>query len=230
MTQNPVTSRLKRNSLGQHKANVSFSTSRFLGLPSGSPDRPASSSGVPLIDTRLKPSSSTGVDPSPPSLPLGVTRDFSADDEGSLVSEEGPVHHKTALHSYHQGSGSISGSLKSKGDDYKPRWLSQLKGWVSVSDPSTQCLKQYEDTYTINAKPDHSQANDKLRLPAGVSPRDAVLLPGPGVYSDEPPSKEVKQIQQTRNRQGAVFQGSGSGSGCYSPSSSVAFDISKKYY
>ncbi|KAI1758770.1 hypothetical protein GGR53DRAFT_524400 [Hypoxylon sp. FL1150] len=219
--QNPVTSRLKRNSLGQHKANVSFSTSRFLGLPSSSPDRPASSSGVPLIDTRLKPSSPTGVSPSPVSLPQGGTRDFSANDEESLVShtssivttiEKDPVYHKNASHRYHQGSGSVSESLKSMGVDNKPRWLSQLKGWVSVSDPSTQAPKQYENAYTTNARPGNYQANDRLRLRAGILPRDTVALAGEGFRPDETLAKETKQIQHIRTRRGATFQGSGSSS------------------
>ncbi|XXG94635.1 hypothetical protein Hte_000892 [Hypoxylon texense] len=236
--QNPVTSRLKRNSLGQHKANASFGTSRFLGLSSGSSDRPASSSGVPLIDTKLKPSSPTGVSPFPSPLIQGDTRDFSADSECSFVSQKRSAvtsletdlpYNNKASYNYHHGSGSISESLKSKGDDYKPRWLSQLKGWVSVSEPSTQVPEQCKEANKkANIALDKPQANDKLHFPDGTLPRHDSILAGPGLCLEDKVMKEAEQIRQARTRQERVFQGSGSGSNRYSYSSSIVFDTTKK--
>lgn len=48
-----VASRFKRNSVGHHKTVSAFDAAPFAAAPRGSPERPASSSGVPFVDDRL---------------------------------------------------------------------------------------------------------------------------------------------------------------------------------
>lgn len=138
------------------------------------------------------------------------------------------MYYGIASYNYHHGSGSISESLKNKGDDHKPRWLSQLKGWVSVSEPSTQVPEQCKEAYKTDIALDKPQANDKLHLPVGTLHRDAMMLAGPGICPDDTAMKEAEQMRQTRIRQGVTFQSSGSSSSHYSSSSSIACDTAKE--
>ncbi|KAI0176265.1 hypothetical protein GGR52DRAFT_540203 [Hypoxylon sp. FL1284] len=193
--------------MGQHKANASFGTSRFLGMPSSSLDRPSSSSGVPLVDTRFNSSSQMGIGPS--SLPQETTRDFSADAEDSLISqatsatsplEMDYVHYSKASYIYHHGSGSVSESLKSKGGETRPRWLSQLKGWVSASEPPAHAPKQFKGPIKPSTSTGHPKARDALYSPGWGLPLEAATSTGPRPFQEDSAMNEAYQWTHTRTR------------------------------
>lgn len=256
--QNPIiTSRLKRNSLGQHKAAVSLDASRLLVLTQSSPDRPASSSGVPLIDTKLRPPSLTsGPDPSSLLTSRENTFDFSTDpEEESLILQTttsmkslgmGPDRRVKPLNSY-VGSNTNAledtsrsrrhdtamESVQHKGGDGKQGWLSQLKGWVSVSEPSAHALKQYrKETYKkAQIALDDPRANAKLHLPIGTLPQGAIKPAGRGPDPEEIAMKnkeQRKKIGVLGSRIGSTSQGSRSSMSRYSSSSSTVFSGGKE--
>ncbi|KAI1096242.1 hypothetical protein F5B19DRAFT_488857 [Rostrohypoxylon terebratum] len=257
--QNPiVTSRLKRNSLGQHKAAVSLDTSRLLALPHSDPDRPASSSGVPLIDTKLRtPSPTSGPDPSSPFTSRENTFDFSTDlEEESLILKTttsmkslgiGPGHRVKPLLNSYAGSDinsledtdrikrhdTVMESVRHKRSDGKQGWLSQFKGWVSVSEPSAHALKQYKkETYKkAQIALDDPKANAKLHLPIGTLPQGAIKPAGRGPDPEELVTKNTEQRKNTRvpgSRIGSTSQGSMSSMSRYSSSSSTVFSGGKE--
>ncbi|KAI1082846.1 hypothetical protein F5B20DRAFT_530613 [Whalleya microplaca] len=194
-----------------------------------------SSSGIPLVDTRLKHAAST----SKPQLPLPQesTKDFSADfKEAAAVSQMstalqslqmGPVHGETASYgpsependalgdcgSISRHNDSTSDLMKRKGKDGKPGWLSQLKDWISVSEPSNQAFKHYKkDTYKrAGIALDDPRANAKLHLPVGALPPNAIKPAGPGSDPEEIVLMRAKQRKQARHsypRIGGTSQGS----------------------
>ncbi|OTB08863.1 hypothetical protein M426DRAFT_7581 [Hypoxylon sp. CI-4A] len=256
-----VPSRLKRNSQGQHKIAASLDTSHLIVLPSGSPHRPASSSGVPHIDTRLSLSvPASGTRPSQLPSSRDSTKHFrTGSEQGMLVSqvtvameslEMGPPHRGERSHGnsgtgdYVLGDNSSMKRNKSttelptrKVKDGKHRWLSQLKGWVSVSEPSAQALKQHKkETYKkAHVALDDPQANAKLHAPIGAIPVDAIKPGGRGPSPEEIAMKQSEQRKRLRHsdtRIGGLSQGSGSGSSRYSTSSGFVFntmgvDVSK---
>ncbi|KAI1105234.1 hypothetical protein F4804DRAFT_350989 [Jackrogersella minutella] len=250
-----VTSCLKRNSLGQHKAAASLDTSRLMLLPSGSPDRPASSSGVPLIDTKVRsPSPATRFGPSL-LLPREGTGDFSLDSEEELLIlqtttsmkslDMDPDHHGKPPYgssglvqnvvgdtNSSKRNDLVTEPTKNKAKDGKHRWLSQFKGWVSVSEPSAQALKQYKkETYEkAHIALDDPQANAKLHLPIGTLPPEAIK-PAGGPDPEEVAMKQVEQrkkMELSGSRTGGTSQGSRSSISRYSSSSSIAFSAAKE--
>ncbi|KAI0889983.1 uncharacterized protein GGS22DRAFT_6864 [Annulohypoxylon maeteangense] len=225
-------------------------------LPPDSPDRPASSSGVPLIDTRLR-SPSPGLGPKPSPLLLREdTVDFSADpEEESLILqtttsikslEMDSGRHGKSVYSYSRSNRNAledassrkrtetaTESVKHKRADGKHRWLSQLKGWVSVSEPSTQALKQYKkETYEkAHIALDDPQANAKLHLPIGTLPQDAIKPAGRGPDPEDIAMRQTEQRKKMRlsdNRMGSTSQGSRSSISRYSSSSSTIFSGGKE--
>ncbi|KAI0842065.1 hypothetical protein F5Y06DRAFT_292887 [Hypoxylon sp. FL0890] len=247
-----ITSRLKRTSLGQHKSAASFDTSHILLLPSTDPDRPASSSGVTIVDTKFKsPSRTAGSGPSPLLLPQGSIDDILANtNEERLVSEAttaikslemGSSHHRKTSYGQpglstnavqdngsRKRNDSVTESAKHKGKEGKQGWLSQLKDWVSVSEPSTQALKQYKkDTYSkAQIALDDPEANAKLHSPIGTLPPDVIKPAGRGPDPEEIAMKQMEQKRKIRlsgSRTGGTSQGSRSSSSRYSSSSSIAF-------
>lgn len=255
-TNTTITSRLKRDSLGQHKTAASFDASHLLVSPPISPDRPASSSGVPLADTRHKsPSPTARFGSSPLSLPRGSIGDILATpNEEQLVSqataamkslEMGSTHHRTFSYgqpgssnnalqdnSSRKRSDSAAESAKRNGKEGKHGWFSQLKGWVSVSEPSTQALKQYKkDTYNkAQVALDDPEANAKLHSPIGTLPPDAIKPAGRGPDPEEVVMKQIEQRKKKRisgSRTGGTSQGSRSSSSRYSSSSSIIFSVTR---
>ncbi|KAI3334821.1 hypothetical protein F4824DRAFT_511574 [Ustulina deusta] len=241
-----ITARLKRSSLGHHKTSSSFDASRLLTRRSGSLERPMSSSGVPLIDTRLTHSTSTTTEPSV--SPLFFAEDtiegFLADSEkatlisytlsdsyavdmGSLDSKgssQGPhnvAHDSEGLS--RQCSSRASEPHKRKGKGGRSRWFSHLKEWVSVSEPSTQALENYKkDTYNkAGIALDDPLANAKLHLPVASLPPDAIK---PGGRGPEPEEIFIQRAMQRKKARELLLltgasQGSrSSGSDCSSPS------------
>ncbi|KAI2640499.1 hypothetical protein GGS26DRAFT_163086 [Hypomontagnella submonticulosa] len=122
---------------------------------------------------------------------------------------------------------------KHKGKDGKHRWLSQFKGWVSVSEPSAQALKQYKkDTYRkADVALDDPRANVKLHLPVGTLPHEAIRPSGRGPDPEEIAIKQAEQRKRMRHSgsgSGETSRGSRSSVSRYSSSSSVAFSAAKE--
>ncbi|KAI1810785.1 hypothetical protein GGS20DRAFT_579617 [Poronia punctata] len=161
-----VAARLKRNSLGCHRISVSFDATRFLSRRSNSIERPISSSGVPLIDTRLTHTNNPIVEAGvslPPGL-SGAAEDFSIGlGETTVASRtdyrlQGPgPEPRNIRDSLQRLQAGVSKSNKSplaatsepdrrKGKGRKGCWFSQFKAWVSVSEPSSQASKDYRAT------------------------------------------------------------------------------------
>ncbi|KAI2629757.1 hypothetical protein GGR54DRAFT_635939 [Hypoxylon sp. NC1633] len=234
---------------------TSFDTSRLVVLPSGSPDRPASSSGIPLIDTRSRPSSPAArVNPSPPSLSGGSTG-INTTGIREVVSvsqtagafkylEMGPSHYRDTSSSYSGQNGSelegneemrrnnsTSESTEHKKKDAKGGWLSHLKDWASVSEPSAQALRQYKkDTYgKAHIALDDPQASAKLHFPIGTLPQDAIKPAGRGPDPEKMGSKaeKRKKTPQTQTQTKPRGTSRGSRSSRYSSSSSVALNATK---
>ncbi|KAI8632092.1 hypothetical protein F5Y19DRAFT_472977 [Xylariaceae sp. FL1651] len=251
------TARLKRNSLGRHKTSSSFDAARFLILRPNSFERPMSSSGVPLIDTRLKHSTSSlpKVGVSPLSFPGDTIEDFSTGPEKELIT----LHTTSALGDFQMDvtssrsgsqelrniapgsndvigdqrcTGQAPGSVKYKTKEGKIRWFSQLKDWVSVSEPSTQALKDYKkETYKkAGIALDDPRANAKLHLPVGTLPPGAIKPGGRGLDPEEIVLQRAAQQKKTRQTLSTVTgtsQGSRSSASHCSSSSSVAISALK---
>ncbi|KAI1356500.1 hypothetical protein F5Y01DRAFT_309909 [Xylaria sp. FL0043] len=220
-----ITTRLKRSSLGHHKTSSSFDASRFLTQRPSSLERPMSSLGVPLIDTRRTHSASTTTNfrASPPLFAREVIEEYSTNpDKVTLVSytlsgsytmgtdarnsrsSSQDVQHVASdsqrLSEERQYGSRASESQKRKGKEGKSRWFSQLKEWVSVSEPSTQALKNYKkDTYNkAGIALDDPLANAKLHLPVAPLPPDAIKPGGRGPEPEEIIFQKAMQRRQAR--------------------------------
>ncbi|KAI1488160.1 hypothetical protein F5X96DRAFT_680710 [Biscogniauxia mediterranea] len=243
-----VMAKLKRNSLGQHKTTASLNTSHFIDLPYAGLERPVSSSGIPLIDTRLNQSSSTSkIGHSPLAIPQERLQDFSTRlgeelrisevTSGMKSLQTDPTHRKVASRSqmgaaaYESGNIStrkrnisVSESTKSRGKFDRSRWLSQLKDWISISEPSDQALKHYQqEAYQKSGVAlDDPQANVKLHPLVGMLSNPEGLAPNPV----EVAFKRAEQRRKTRESLtgiGGTSRGYPSSSSHPSSSSTVAF-------
>ncbi|KAI0447424.1 hypothetical protein F4803DRAFT_322564 [Xylaria telfairii] len=196
-----------------------------------------SSSGVPLID-RLTQSTGTATKSTvPPSFLQRHTIERSSEDleKTTNISCTLSGSYTTGMDSQkskdsHQGLHPVSPSLetlsgKGKGKEGKSRWLSQLKEWVSVSEPSTQALKKYKkDTYKkAGIALDDPLANAKLHLPVASIPRDAIKPGGRGPDPEEIALQKAKHRREARGLLAAAgsSRGSRSSSGHHSSSSSI---------
>ncbi|KAJ3579238.1 hypothetical protein NPX13_g1326 [Xylaria arbuscula] len=243
-----LTAKLKRSSLGHHKTSSAFDTPRLL-TRSNSLERPMSSSGVPLIDTRLSHLTNDAIKLSvdrrsfarspieeflldsdkanhlsynlsdryiitmdPPSSRSGPNRLS----DGSKVPSEG-----------RQCETRASETNRGKGKEGKNKWFSQLKEWISVSEPSTQALKNYKkDTYNkAGIALDDPLAKAKLHLPVTSLPPDAIKPGGRGLEPEEVVIK--KAIQRKKAQAGLISQGSQSSTSHYSSTSTVTANTSK---
>ncbi|KAI0409729.1 hypothetical protein F4802DRAFT_614424 [Xylaria palmicola] len=193
-----ITARLKRSSVGRHKTSLSFDASRFLARRSGSLRRPVSSSGVPLIDTRLTHPTITAAKTS--ALPLVFSGNKIT--HFSYTMSDSP-----AVGMMDPNSGDVSGdqkcaslSRKHRGKEGKGRWFSQFKEWVSVSEPSTQALKSYkEETYKkAGIALDDPLANAKLHLPVASMSSDAIQPGGRGPEPEEIALQRAIQRKKAR--------------------------------
>ncbi|KAI5923279.1 hypothetical protein F4810DRAFT_710706 [Camillea tinctor] len=248
-----MVAKLKRNSLGQHKTTSSLSTSRLIALPYTGLERPVSSSGIPLIDKKLKHSSPV---PKPNHLRLAMPedrrRDFSVRLEGiSLVPEVAtgikshqidPTHRKRASHGQlgvvpdlSSGMGgrrrnvSVSEPTKSREKFGKYRWLSQLREWVSTSESSGPALQHFKQE--IHQKPDMTLGNPQVRHPMDTLPSDAIKSGGPGHNPEEISFKGPEMRKKMRESLTGIrgtSRGSRSSSSHHSCSSTVAFGSPKE--
>ncbi|KAI0851402.1 hypothetical protein F5Y00DRAFT_8562 [Daldinia vernicosa] len=225
-----------------------------MGLPSSGPDRPASSSGVSLIDTTVKlPNITTRYVHSPV---VGSQGNASmGQEEGTLVSQVtgameslgmGPTYYKKSSHDHsevnrntlenagNRKSNDPPAELAKQKKNGKRRWMSQLKSWVTVSEPSAQALKQYKkETYDkAHLSLDDPKASAKLHLPTGTLPPNAIKPAGSGSDPEEMFLKRAEQRKRMR-RSGTgsygTHQGSKSSSSRYSASSSIAFGAAKEF-
>ncbi|KAI0859593.1 hypothetical protein F4860DRAFT_525989 [Xylaria cubensis] len=242
-----ITARLKRSSLGHHKTSSAFDASRLLPRRPGTPERPMSSSGVPLIDTRLTQSTSKNTKYiTPPSFFLGHTIEGTLVDlerssnvsstlSGPYTAEMGTDNSKDGSPRQHHlsfNSEALSGDQrctselrKGKEKERKSRWFSHLKDWISISEPSTEALKNYKkDTFKkAGIAPNDPLANAKLHLPVASIPRDAIK---PGGRGPEPEEIALQKAKHRKEASGLLAvagtsRGSRSSSGLYSSSSSI---------
>ncbi|KAI1333447.1 hypothetical protein F5Y16DRAFT_415128 [Xylariaceae sp. FL0255] len=247
-----ISARLKRNSLGRHKASSSFDAARVLFQPPDNPERPLSSSGVPLIDKRLKHcSASIPITAIPPSFSLGkdakdlststglreasgshtmpTSRPFQMDKMWSRNgSSQGFQGENVESHDFAENrslSTRSSVSVSTRNQEGKSGWFTQLKKWMSVSEPSTQALKNYKhQTYKkAGVALDDPQANAKLHLPVGTLPPEAVRPGGRGPDPEEIALHRAAQRRKARESLclTSTSQGSRSSASHYSSSSSV---------
>ncbi|KAI0104809.1 hypothetical protein GGR51DRAFT_560809 [Nemania sp. FL0031] len=249
-----ITARLKRNSLGHHKASSSLDTSRLLTRQPGSVDRPISSSDAPLTYIGLTRSSSTVARTivSPFSFPgdniEGILADFeepilTSDAQfglhgvrmGSFDSQNSPrrPHQAEGLSGDQQnGHASETQKTKVKGKEGKARWISQFKEWVSVSEPSTQALRNYKkDTYKkAGIALDDPQASAKLHLPVASLPPGVIKPGGRGPEPEEIASRRATQRKRALKSlpMAGVSQESRSSASHYSSSSSATVDAVKR--
>ncbi|KAI1423971.1 hypothetical protein F5Y12DRAFT_715817 [Xylaria sp. FL1777] len=238
------------HSLGHHKTSSSFDASRLLAQRASSLERPMSSSSMPLIDTRLPHSTSTTTKPSYSPLLFGGDRieEYITGPEraaatsyalsalytvemGSIDSTSSPqglqcvAPGSEAPSGDRQCSSRASESYKRKGKEGRSRWFSQLKEWVSVSEPSTQALKNYKkDTYDkAGIALDDPLANAKLHLPVASLPPDAIKPGGRGPEPEEIVMKKAIQRKKARELLTGTSQESrSSASYCSSPTSVTA--------
>ncbi|KAI0189384.1 hypothetical protein EV127DRAFT_408919 [Xylaria flabelliformis] len=242
-----ITARLKRSSLGHHKTSSAFDASRLLARRSGTPERPMSSSGVPLIDTRFTQSTSKDTKYiAPPSFFLGHTIEetlvdlerlsnvsctlsgpYTAEMESDNSKDGSPrLHHLSPNSEAQSGDQRCASELhKGKEKERKSRWFSHLKDWISISEPSTEALKNYKkDTFKkAGIAPNDPLANAKLHLPVASIPRDAIK---PGGRGPEPEEIALQKAKHRKEASGLLAvagtsRGSRSSSGLYSSSSSI---------
>ncbi|GAP86170.1 hypothetical protein SAMD00023353_0303030 [Rosellinia necatrix] len=113
------------------------------------------------------------------------------------------LHHDAAasygLSKDHRRGSRVSELPTQGGKAGKIRWLSQLKEWVLVSEPSTRALRNYKkDTYKkAGIARDDPLANVKLHLPVASLPPDAIKPGGRG------PEPEEIAIQRASHRKRA---------------------------
>ncbi|CAM1507184.1 Fc.00g068250.m01.CDS01 [Cosmosporella sp. VM-42] len=96
--------------------------------------------------------------------------------------------------------GSITGIQKQKS---KPRWFTQVKDWLSVSEPSAQAMKQQKrNTYKKHGLDlNDPQAAAKLHLPIGKLPEGAITSTR-GPDPEEVLTKAIKQKQMRQSYSG----------------------------
>ena len=99
---------------------------------------------------------------------------------------------------------------KSKSKEGKGRWLSQLKDWVSTSEPSSQALKQHKkDTFKkAGVALDDPQATAKLHAPIGELPEEAIKPAGRGPDPEEVLLRKAEQRRKARGSYSGMSSGS----------------------
>ncbi|KAI1367984.1 hypothetical protein F5Y08DRAFT_336011 [Xylaria arbuscula] len=239
-----LTAKLKRSSLGHHKTSSAFDTPRLLTRPN-SLERPMSSSGVPLIDTRLSHLTNDAIKLSVDrrSFARSPIEEFFLDSDKTnhlsynlsdryIITMDPPSSRSSPNRSKVPSEGRqydtrASETNRGKGKEGKNRWFSQLKEWISVSEPSTQALKNYKkDTYNkAGIALDDPLAKAKLHLPATSLPPDAIKPGGRGLEPEEVVIK--KAIQRKKAQAGLISQGSQSTTSHYSSTSTVTANASK---
>ncbi|KLU84188.1 hypothetical protein MAPG_03233 [Magnaporthiopsis poae ATCC 64411] len=124
------------------------------------------------------------------------------------------------------GSGGDDQVPKSKagGRAGRLRVLSQLKSWITVSEPSAQAFKQHQkESYNrAGVSRDDPTARTKLRAPTGSIPQDAIKPSGKGPDPEDVVRIKAAQTRALRQACSAVSTGSRA-SQTYSSRSSSSF-------
>jgi len=112
---------------------------------------------------------------------------------------------------------------KPKGKDAKKGFLSQLKGWVSTSEPSAQALKKHrKDAFQrAGVSPKDRSANARLNAPLGDIPEDAIKAKGKGPDPEEVARHTAQRRRQMRQSY-SQLHGASRGSASYSSSISMS--------
>ena len=227
--------RFERTPLIRHKTASSFDASQLVRFYASSPQRPASSSRI-CISSDKEPE--LAVEAFPPYAWENIG-------DNSIHRSQFPEHHpaskpskmsthdsKCAAVGRHPSVGgrkrgnSTSEVDKRKGKEGKGRWLSQLKEWVSVSEPSTQALKQHKrDTYKrAGIAMDDPRAGAKLHIPTTTLPSNAIKPSGCGPEPEEIAKRNIenkRRLRQSFSTTGGTSQGSRSSTSQHSSMSSL---------
>ncbi|KAK5628105.1 hypothetical protein RRF57_003820 [Xylaria bambusicola] len=117
-------------------------------------------------------------------------------------------------------------SHKRRGKTGRNQWFSQLKEWISVSEPSTQALIKYKkETYNkAGISLNDPLANAKLHLPVASLPPEAIKPGGRGL---EPEEVVIQKAIQRKKAHGGSSQGSHSITTYYSSTSTVTASAAK---
>jgi hypothetical protein len=243
---------LNRGLLEEHQPDPWTDIAHPIALSSSTLNRPLSSSAQPTVESRRYTSTST---PMPGLSPVSACpKDFdatteqhlqeSADVQTPLVvrrsnmdllhrksSSQGGVElaRKTSLASDGESmhASSSASSIKRTEREGRTRWLSHLKDWISVSEPSNQALEQHRrNTYkkagiTLN----DPRANAKLHLPVGTLPAEAIKPSGPGPDPEDVALERARlrrKLRESHSGSIGTSQGSRTSTSHYSSSSSVA--------
>jgi hypothetical protein len=101
------------------------------------------------------------------------------------------------------------GPQQTKRKEGKTRFFSQLKEWISTSEPSTQALKNHKkDTFRkAGIATSDPTANAKLHAPIGEIPQDAVKATT-GPTPEERLREKSRQRRKIRQEHGNLKQGS----------------------
>ncbi|KAK6071062.1 hypothetical protein SCUP515_08085 [Seiridium cupressi] len=208
-----VASRLKRSPLGQHKTVKSFDASHLGGTHRSKLVRPASSSGDPIIDTRMKngvleSNSSSVVQSGKDRSIVSVKSVKNSQREATPNSAQVPVMEvirrkassQNASHNGRRSNDITTSSEVHKGKDGKGRWFSQIKEWISTSEPSNQALKNYKKDAFRRAgiTPDDPRASAKLHIPTTTLPPEAIKPSGSGPDPEEVALKKAEQKRKLR--------------------------------
>ncbi|KAK8049153.1 hypothetical protein PG994_010883 [Apiospora phragmitis] len=231
----PKPPRFKRTSLIQHKTASSFDASQLVRVYTTSPHRPASSS-----QTCAPPAKAP--EPALEAFPSYAWEHIGGDSiprsqltehhPAPKLSKMGPNDNKVAAADRRPSNGgrsrgnSTSEVDKRKGKEGKGRWLTQLKEWVSVSEPSTQAFKQHrKGTYQrAGIALDDPRAGAKLHIPTTTLPSNAIKPSGRGPEPEEVAKRNTdnkKRIRQSFSTTGGTSQGSRSSTSQHSSMSSL---------
>lgn len=116
-------------------------------------------------------------------------------------------------------------SLRRQGKEGKGRWFSQIKDWVSISEPSNQALKNYkkEAFRRAGTTPEDPRATAKLHIATATLPPEAIKPSGPGPDPEEIALRKAEQKKGLRSsfQTGSVSGGSRSSASQYSSFSSL---------
>ncbi|UNI15067.1 hypothetical protein JDV02_001638 [Purpureocillium takamizusanense] len=112
-------------------------------------------------------------------------------------------------------------AAKARGAERRPRWLKQIKNWVSVTEPSAQAMKNQKRTAYKKHGIDRNdpQAAEKMHLPIGKVP-DGVTTSTRGPR----PEKALKQ-RAKENAERQLYTGR---SGSQSASSGISSSASTR--
>lgn len=170
-----------------------------------------------------------------PSIQLSVTSFHTADLLPFAVPQELSVTMEAIRRKSSSQSASRNGrwsgnanvdTLKCKETDSKGRWFSQIKDWVTTTEPSNQALKDYKkDAFRrAGTTPKDPRATAKLHIPTTTLPPEAIRPSGPGPDPEEIVMRKAAQrrkLRQSFGTAGSISGGSRSSASQHSSLSSL---------